>query len=98
MGIKPLGDRVLVKIEEAKDKTESGLFIPVSAQERPYQGKIVSAGPGKRNEAGVFIEVQVKKNDVVLLPKFSGTEITISGKPHVILHEEEIIGVVVDDE
>jgi chaperonin GroES len=94
MALRPLGDRVLIQILQAKEKTASGLFIPSTAQEKPNEGTVIAVGPGRWTDSGRFVEPTVKKGDVVLLPKYVGTEVTIDGKPHLVLSEEEIIGVV----
>ena len=93
--IKPLSDRVVVKAEEAEEKTSSGLYIPDSAKEKPQRGTVVSVGPG-RVENGTKIEMSVKEGDTVLYGKYSGTEITLDGDEYLIMRESDILGVVTE--
>lgn len=92
-GIKPLGDRVVVKPQQAEEKTESGLFIPESAQEKPQRGTVVSVGPG-RTENGTKIEMSVNEGESVLYGKYAGTEFTIGGEDYLIMRESDILGVI----
>jgi len=91
--IKPLSDRVLVQPEPAEDKTESGIIIPDTAQEKPQEGQVVAAGPGKV-ENGSKIKMSVKNGDKVLYGKYSGTEITLDGEEYLIMRESDILGIV----
>ena len=93
MAVKPLEDRVLVKPLEAATKTESGIFLPESAKERPVQGKVVATGPGKRLENGQRAAMSVKKGDTVVYGKYAGSELEIKGESHLILRESELLGV-----
>jgi len=93
MAIKPLDDRVLVKPTEAAEKTESGIFLPDSAQEKPTQGKVVAVGPGKLNDDGDRTPLEVKKGDTVIYGKYAGTEVDVDGDEGVILRESEILAV-----
>lgn len=93
MKVRPLGDRILVKRSESEEKTASGLFIPTSAKERPMEGLVVSAGPGKMSDKGELMAMQVKAGDRVLFGKYSGTEIKVEGEEHLILREDEVLGV-----
>ena len=92
--IKPLDDRVLVKPQEADEKTASGIYLPEGAKEKPQHGKIVAAGPGKLNDDGSRNKLTVKKGDTVLYGKYAGTEVKIDGDEHVVLREDDILGVV----
>jgi len=94
MKVKPLEDRVLVKPLEAETKTAAGIYLPESAKEKPTQGKVVAVGPGKLNEDGKPTALEVKKGDVVIYGKYSGTEIEVDGTQHVILRESELLAVV----
>ncbi|MFO0560559.1 MAG: co-chaperone GroES [Polyangiales bacterium] len=94
MKIRPLGDRVLVKRMESEEKTKGGLFIPETAKEKPIEAKVVSVGPGKRDDNGKLIEPNVKAGDRILFGKYSGTEVKIDGEEHLILREEDILGVI----
>ncbi len=93
MAVKPLEDRVLVKPLEAATKTDSGIFLPESAKERPVQGKVVATGPGKRLENGQRATMSVKKGDTVVYGKYAGSELEIKGESHLILRESELLGV-----
>jgi chaperonin GroES len=94
MKIRPLGDRVLVKRMESEEKTKGGLFIPETAKEKPIEAKVISVGPGKRDDSGKLVEPSVKAGDRVLFGKYSGTEVKIDGEEHLILREEDILGVI----
>jgi len=91
--IQPLGDRVVVKAQEAEEKTASGLFIPDTAKEKPQKGTIIAVGPG-RVENGTKIDMTVKKGDTVLYGKYSGTEITLDDEEYLIMRETDILGIV----
>jgi chaperonin GroES len=92
--IRPLQDRVIVKRIEEEEKTKGGLIIPDTAKEKPQEGKIVAAGKGKLNEDGKIMPLDVKVNDRVLFGKYSGTEINIDGEEHLIMREEDILGII----
>jgi chaperonin GroES len=91
--IKPLGDRVVVRPKPAEEKTDSGLYIPDSAKEKPQKGTIVAIGPG-RVENGNKIDLTVEEGDEVLYGKYAGTEVTIDGEEMLIMRENDIFGVV----
>ncbi|MEM6393858.1 MAG: co-chaperone GroES [Planctomycetota bacterium] len=91
--VKPLDDRVLIKPDAAEEKTASGLYLPESAKEKPMQGKIVAAGPGKLNDDGSRTKLAVKKGDTVLYGKYAGTEIEVDGDELKIMRESELLGV-----
>lgn len=91
--IKPLGDRVVVRPEAAEEKTESGLYIPDTAKEKPQRGTIVSVGPG-RVEDGKKIDMNVGEGDTVLYGKYSGTEVTLNGEDLLIMRESDILGII----
>jgi chaperonin GroES len=95
MKIRPLQDRVIVKrIEEEIEKTKGGIIIPDTAKEKPQQGKIIAVGKGKVNDDGKITPLDVKVGDRVLFGKYSGSEIKIDGDEHLIMREEDILGVV----
>ncbi|MBN1101901.1 MAG: co-chaperone GroES [Deltaproteobacteria bacterium] len=94
MKIRPLNDRVLVLRIEQEEKTSGGIIIPDTAKEKPQEGKVVAAGPGKLNDKGERIPLEVKEKDRVLFGKYSGTEIKVDGVEHLILREEDILGIV----
>ncbi len=93
MKIRPLQDRILVeRIEEEVKK--GGLIIPDSAKEKPQQGKVIAAGPGKVDEKGNRIPMEVKKGDIILFGKYSGNEIRIGEEEHLIMREDDILAVI----
>jgi chaperonin GroES len=94
MKIRPLQDRIIVKRIEEEEKTKGGIIIPDSAKEKPSEGKVVAVGTGKVNDDGKKIPMEVKVGDRVLFGKYSGTEVKIEGEEHLILREDEIIGIV----
>ena len=94
MKIRPLQDRLIVKRVEEEEKTKGGIIIPDSAKEKPQQGEIIAAGKGKFADDGKLIPMEVKKGDRVLFGKYSGTEIKLDGEEHLILREDEILGVI----
>ena len=91
--VRPLSDRVLIKRVESENKTKGGLFIPDSAKEKPSEGIVVAAGPGKTRDDGGRREVQVKKGDRVLFGKYDGTEVKIDGEDHLIVRESDLLAV-----
>lgn len=93
MAVKPLEDRVLVKPIEAESRTESGIYLPDSAKERPVKGKVVATGPGKLLENGKRATMSVKKGDTIVYGKYAGSEVEIKGDEHLILKESEILGI-----
>lgn len=86
--IKPLADRVLVEPKEAETKTASGLYIPDTAKEKPQEGKVIAAGPGKKDEP-----MEVKVGDEVLYGKYAGTEVTVEGKKYLIVKQSDILAI-----
>ena len=94
MKIRPLQDRVIVKRIQEEDKTKGGIIIPDTAKEKPQEGKVVAVGKGKANEDGKVVPLDVKVNDRILFGKYSGSEITIDGEEHLIMREEDILGVI----
>jgi chaperonin GroES len=93
MTVKPLGDRVLVKPLEEKETKKGGIIIPDTAKEKPQEGKVIALGTGKTDENGKKIPFEVKKGDRVMYSKYGGTEIKIDGEEHLILREDDILGV-----
>jgi chaperonin GroES len=93
MKMRPLNDRVLVLRIEEKEKTTGGIVIPETAKEKPREGKIIAVGPGKWDDNGKRIPLEVKKDDRVLFDKYAGNEIKIDGVEHLILREDEILGI-----
>ena len=94
MKIRPLQDRVIVKRIEEEEKTKGGIIIPDTAKEKPQEGKVVAVGKGKANEDGKVVPLDVKVNDRILFGKYSGSEIVIDGEEHLIMREEDILGVI----
>jgi chaperonin GroES len=92
--VKPLGDRVFVKVSEAEEKTAGGIILPDNAKEKPQVGEIVSVGPGKRNDDGSRTEPDVKIGDKVLYSKYAGTDVKLGGDDYVLLTEKDILAVV----
>ncbi len=96
MKIIPLQDRVLVKRLEEEDKTKGGIIIPDTAKEKPVEGKVIAAGKGRIKEDGTVIPLEVKAGDKVLFSKYAGTEIKIEGEEHLIMREDDILGIIKD--
>ena len=94
MNLKPLADRVIVRPLEAEEKTAGGLFIPDSAKEKPQQGEIVAAGPGRTSDDGTTIALEVKVGDKILYGKYSGTEVAVEGSEYLIMRESDIFAIV----
>jgi len=93
MKIRPLGDRILVKRIQEEEKTKGGIIIPDTAKEKPQEGKVVAVGKGKTTEEGKLIVPDVKAGDRILFSKYSGSEVKIEGEEHLILREDDILGV-----
>jgi chaperonin GroES len=93
MKFKPLHDRVIVTRVEKEQKTAGGIIIPDTVKEKPQEGKIVAAGPGKRDDTGKRIPMEVKEGDRILFSKYAGTEIKIDGVEHIFMKEDDILGV-----
>ena len=94
MKIRPLQDRVIVKRVQEEEKTKGGIIIPDTAKEKPIEGEVIAVGNGKFSDEGKQRPLDVKKGDRVLFGKYSGTEIKIDGVEHLILREEEILGII----
>jgi len=92
--IKPLDDRIVVQRHEPEEKTQSGIYLPESAQEKPMTGTVLAVGPGKLKDDGNRAEPSVKKGDNVIYGKYAGTEIELDDEEYVILRESELLGVV----
>ena len=91
--IKPLGDKILVEVLEAEEKTKGGIILPDTAKEEKTEGKVVSVGGGKVLESGKVQPLEVKRGDRIIFGKYSGDEILIDGKKHKILKESEVLAV-----
>jgi len=94
MKIRPLQDRVIVKRLEEEEKTKGGIIIPDTAKEKPQEGKVTAVGKGKVTEDGKLIPLDVKVGDRILFGKYSGTEVKIEGEEHLIMREEDILGII----
>jgi chaperonin GroES len=94
MNLKPLGDRVIVKPMEAEEKTKGGIILPDTAKEKPIEGTVVAAGPGKVSDDGKTIKMEVKVGDKVLYGKYSGTEVTVEGEEYLIMRESDIFAII----
>ena len=93
MKIRPLQDRVIVKRIAEEEKTKGGIIIPDTAKEKPQEGKVVAVGKGKVNDDGKVIPLDVKVGDKILFGKYSGSEIKLDGEEHLIMREDDILGV-----
>jgi chaperonin GroES len=94
MKIRPLQDRIIVKRIEEEEKTKGGIIIPDSAKEKPMEGEVISVGSGKVLDNGTKQAPEVKAGDRVLFGKYSGTEVKIDGTEHLIMREDDILGVI----
>ncbi|MBW2057243.1 MAG: co-chaperone GroES [Deltaproteobacteria bacterium] len=94
MKIRPLQDRVIVKRVEEEEKTKGGIIIPDTAKEKPIEGKVIAVGKGKVREDGTVQPLDVKEGDRILFGKYAGTEVKIEGEEHLIMREDDILGVV----
>ena len=94
MKIRPLHDRILVKRLEGEEKTVGGIIIPDNAKEKPMEGKVIAVGNGKLLDDGSVRKLEVKAGDRILFTKYSGSEVKIDGTEHLILREDEILGII----
>lgn len=94
MNVRPLNDRVLVARIEGEKKTAGGIIIPDTAKEKPQEGKVIAVGPGKLDDEAKRVPLDVKKGDRVLFSKYGGTEIKLDGVEHLILREDDILGII----
>lgn len=94
MKIRPLNDRIIVKRMDEETQTAGGIIIPDTAKEKPQQGKVVAVGPGKVDERGARIHMNVKEGDTVLFSKYAGTEIKIDGEQHMFMREDDILAII----
>jgi chaperonin GroES len=96
MKFKPLKDRVLVKYSDEPQKSTGGIFIPDTAKEKPQKGAVVAVGPGRVSDDGTVQKMNVKEGDIVLFDKYSGSKIRIDEEEHLIIREEDILGIIED--
>jgi chaperonin GroES len=94
MKVRPLQDRVLVKRVDADEMTRSGIIIPDSAKEKPVRGRVIATGNGHRTKSGDIRPLEVKPNDLILFSKYAGTEVKIDDEEHLIMREDDILGVI----
>ncbi|HZK24850.1 MAG TPA: co-chaperone GroES [Oscillospiraceae bacterium] len=92
MKIKPLGDRVVIKVLEAEEKTASGIVLPDKAKEKPQEGEVAAAGNGRILDNGTRVEMDVAVGDRVLFSKFAGTEVKLDGVEYLIMRQDDILG------
>lgn len=92
--VKPLGDRVFVKVSASEEKTAGGILLPDAAKEKPQVGEVAQVGPGKRNDDGTRQELEVKVGDKVLYSKYAGTDIKLGGDEYILLTEKDILAIV----
>ena len=93
MKVRPLQDRILVQRIEEEETTKGGIIIPDSAKEKPSEGKVIAVGKGKVKEDGKLQPLDVKKGDRILFSKYAGTEINVDGEEHIIIREDDVLGV-----
>jgi chaperonin GroES len=94
MKVRPLNDRVLIKRLEAKEQVKGGIIIPDSAKEKPMEGEVIAVGPGKLDDSGKRMPMSVKAGQKVLVGKYAGTDIKIDDVEHIVVREDEILGVI----
>lgn len=94
MNIRPLADRILVKRIEQDEVKKGGIIIPDTAKEKPQEAEVVAVGPGKLDDNGKHVPMEVKKGNRILIGKYSGTEVTIDGEEHLILREDDVLAVI----
>ena len=93
LNLKPLADRLVVEPIERDEVTASGIYVPETAKEKPQEGKVVAAGPGRRDESGKRVEMDVQEGDRVLYAKYAGTEVKLNDKKYLILKESDILDI-----
>ena len=93
MKIRPMNDRILVVRVEEEKKTAGGIIIPDTAKEKPQEGRVIAAGPGKMGDDGKRIPMELKKGDRVLFAKYAGSEIKVDGVEHIFMREDDILGI-----
>jgi|SRR5579862_888062 len=96
MALQPLHDRIIVEAAAKEQTSAGGIILPDTAQEKPQRGTVLAVGPGKRLDSGQLAPVDVKKGDVVMYGKYSGTEVTVDGKDYVIIRAEDVLAIIQD--
>jgi chaperonin GroES len=94
MKLRPLGDRILVQRVEEEEKSKGGIIIPDTAKEKPQEGKVIAVGPGKLDEDGERIPMDLKPGDRILFGKYSGSEVKIDLEEYLIMHQDDVLGVI----
>ena len=94
MKIRPLGDRILVKREDAAETVSGGIIIPDSAKEKPQEGKVVAVGKGRIDDSGKHIAMEIKKGDRILMGKYAGTEVKVDGAELIIMREDDVLAII----
>ncbi|MCS7285970.1 MAG: co-chaperone GroES [Anaerolineae bacterium] len=94
MRLRPLGDRVVVEPIEREERTPSGIILPETAKEKPQEGKVIAVGPGRLNDQGQRIPLDIKEGDRVIFAKYAGTEVKLNDKKYLILRESDIMAVI----
>src|SRR5688572_9098927 len=98
MNVRPLGDKIIVKRAEAQTKTDTGIYLPESAKDKPKEGKVIALGQGLLNkDTGKYMPFTVKKGDRIIFTSYSGTEIKLDGEEYLIMTEDDILGVIEKD-
>ena len=92
--MKPLGDRVIIRLLEKEEKTKSGIFLPDTAKEKPMEAEVIAVGPGAFNESGARVALDVQEGNRVLISKWAGTEITVDGAELLVVKESDIMGII----
>jgi chaperonin GroES len=94
MNVQPLGDRILAKRLNPEETVKGGIIIPDTAKEKPLEAKVISVGPGKYDESGKRIPMEIKKGQTILIGKYSGTEVKIDGEEHLIVRQDDVLGII----
>ncbi len=94
MKIRPLGDRLLVKRIDEEEKSSGGIIIPDSAKEKPQEGKVVAVGKGKMLDDGKMVPLEIKEGDRILFGKYAGTDVKLDGEEHLIMREDDVLGII----
>ena len=94
MKLRPLQDRILVKRVKEEEKTKGGIIIPDTAKEKPAEGKVTAVGNGKLDDDGKRVPLEIKKGDLILFGKYSGTEVNVEGEEYLIMREDDVLGII----
>ena len=94
MNIKPLGERIVLKVMESEEKTKSGIVLPDTAKEKPQMGKVLAVGTGRVLENGERVPLEVKEGDTVLFAKYAGTEVKLDGEEYMVIKESDVLAII----